>query len=86
MRTTCAYCGEELWGYAERNGVCLSCQGAGLDEVADDYRPDGDEDDCADCVACEVTSCAGVDYGREHTCNDARADRPTHDPHAKEGK
>ena len=36
-RTTCVYCNEELWGHLERNGVCLSCQAAELDEASDDY-------------------------------------------------
>lgn len=26
MSTNCCYCGEELWGHEERNGVCVGCQ------------------------------------------------------------
>lgn len=36
-RTSCLYCGEELWGWDERGGVCRSCAGAELDEAADDW-------------------------------------------------
>ncbi len=38
MRADCMYCGAELWGHLERNGICLSCQGAEFDEAADDNR------------------------------------------------
>lgn len=43
-RTTCADCGEELWGAAERYGVCGMCQSA------DD--PDDDCEFCGGALGC----------------------------------
>lgn len=38
-RTTCLVCGDELWGHAERHGVCSRCQ---RDEA--DEREERDDD------------------------------------------
>ena len=38
--------------------------------------PDEDDEDMTDCVACEVRSITGHDYGREHTCAEVDEDLP----------
>jgi len=49
VTTNCVYCGEELWGPAERFGVCSYCKD--IEDEMRDPEPDDHDDECADCAS-----------------------------------